>query len=106
MTSLIPQLICLFSTVLFMVLYASYNWWRTLVGCSVMALAGSIALLCLSRVITQYHFVAGDWLNDLAYLSTAVVMLWRTWAMWQVNHRTGTRCITCGQDTMEQDTGS
>lgn len=106
MTSLTPQLICLFSAALFMTLYARYNWWRTLVGWSVMALAGSIALLCLSRVITQYHSDAGNWLNDLAYLSTAVIMLWRTWAMWEVNHRTVTRCIACGQDTMEQDTGS
>lgn len=80
-------LLALVSSAVFVVLYATVRWYATSAGRSVMALACCLVLLPTGGIV--YYLVdplAGVAIRAAGWLGVAVVMAWRTVAMWRANH--------------------
>ena len=86
MTTIGPLLLLLAAT-LFVILYNTRRWWESPTGWSIMTLAGCLIWLPAGDLVAQFaHADLGEALRGAAYIATAATMLWRTWAMWTVNH--------------------
>lgn len=80
--------LCLVASFVFVVIYANYRWYQTATGWSVMALACCLVALPAGTVLRESLGKSGlsDCVLAVAYVVTTGVMVWRTVAMWRVNH--------------------
>ena len=81
------SILCLTTTAVFVLLYGTHRWFESRTGWSIMTLALGVSGLAIGGLVYSHlHVEVGIDLLTAAYLMVSVVMGWRTWLMWIINH--------------------
>lgn len=83
----LTTILCLASTIVFVVLYGTYKWYSTPTGWTIMTLTAGVAGLSMGGLIYSHSDVRlGSGILASAYLLVAAVMISATLTMWRMNN--------------------